>query len=145
MKLKTFLKSCHDNVAIQVLTEDMTSDDLGIAVYPYTHKEYANGYVKKELLDMEVMETEYEESDEVLDFAYRDWEKMIKLYSSHCPQCEVIEKILKNKNIDFEIIDNEDIYLDIAEKNGIASMPFADVDGNIINGKNLFNYIKETN
>ena len=70
---------------------------------------------------------------------------MIKLYSSHCPQCEVIEKILKNKNIDFEIIDNEDIYLDIAEKNGIASMPFADIDGNIINGKNLFNYIKETN
>lgn len=71
MKLKTFLKSCHDNVAIQVLTEDMTSDDLGIAVYPYTHKEYANGYVKKELLDMEVMETEYEESDEVLEIWVR--------------------------------------------------------------------------
>ena len=67
MKLKTFLKSCHDNIAIQVLTEDMTSDDIGIAVYPYTHKEYTNGYVKKELLDMEVMETEYEESDEVLE------------------------------------------------------------------------------
>ena len=71
MKLKTFLKSCHDDVAIQVLTEDMTSDDLGIAVYPYTHKEYANGYVKKELLDMEVMETEYEESDEVLEIWVR--------------------------------------------------------------------------
>ena len=71
MKLKTFLKSCHDNVAIQVLTEDMTSDDIGIAVYPYTHKEYTNGYVKKELLDMEVMETEYEESDEVLEIWVR--------------------------------------------------------------------------
>ena len=71
MKLKTFLKSCHDNIAIQVLTEDMTSDDIGIAVYPYTHKEYANGYVKKELLDMEVMETEYEESDEVLEIWVR--------------------------------------------------------------------------
>ena len=66
-KLRTFLRTCRDDVAIQVLTEDMTSDDLGIAVYPYTHKEYANGYVKKELLDMEVMETEYEESDEVLE------------------------------------------------------------------------------
>ena len=49
----------------------MTSDDLGIAVYPYTHKEYSNGYVKKELLDMEVMETEYEESDEVLEIWVR--------------------------------------------------------------------------
>ena len=66
-KLRTFLRTCRDDVAIQVLTEDMTSDDLGIAVYPYTHKEYSNGYVKKELLDMEVMETEYEESDEVLE------------------------------------------------------------------------------
>ena len=70
-KLRTFLRTCRDDVAIQVLTEDMTSDDLGIAVYPYTHKEYANGYVKKELLDMEVMETEYEESDEVLEIWVR--------------------------------------------------------------------------
>ena len=70
-KLRTFLRTCRDDIAIQVLTEDMTSDDLGIAVYPYTHKEYANGYVKKELLDMEVMETEYEESDEVLEIWVR--------------------------------------------------------------------------
>ena len=70
-KLRTFLRTCRDDVAIQVLTEDMTSDDIGIAVYPYTHKEYANGYVKKELLDMEVMETEYEESDEVLEIWVR--------------------------------------------------------------------------
>ena len=67
MKLKTFLKSCHDNVAIQVLTEDMTKNDLGIEVYPYTHKEYTNGYVKKNLLDMEVMESVYEDSDETLE------------------------------------------------------------------------------
>lgn len=70
-KLRTFLRNCHDDIAIQVLTDNMTPDDLGIAVYPYTHREYANGYVKKELLDMEVMETEYEDSDEVLEIWVR--------------------------------------------------------------------------
>lgn len=70
---------------------------------------------------------------------------MIKLYSSHCPQCMIIEQMLKNKKIEFEIIDDEKIYFPIAEKNDISSMPFADIDGEIMNTNKLREYIKKGN
>lgn len=70
---------------------------------------------------------------------------MIKLYSSHCPQCMIIEQMLKNKKIEFEIIDDEKIYFPIAEKNDISSMPFADIDGEIMNTNKLKEYIKKGN
>ena len=68
------------------------------------------------------------------------------LYSSHCPQCKNTEQMLKNNKIDFEMVDNEDIYFPIAEKNNIMSMPFAKINDNvIISGKYLFNYAKGEN
>ena len=68
-------------------------------------------------------------------------EKII-LYSSHCPKCDMIEKILKEKGIEFELVDNESIYLTLAEQNGIDSMPFADINGKILDIKDLQEYIK---
>lgn len=66
---------------------------------------------------------------------------MIKLYSSHCPKCIVLEKLMANKGIKFEVIDDENIYLSIAELNNIMSMPFAEIDGKIYNSKELQKYI----
>ena len=66
----------------------------------------------------------------------------ITLFSSHCPKCDMIEKILKEKNIIFELVDDESVYLPLAEENGIDSMPFADINGKILDIKELQEYIK---
>ena len=66
----------------------------------------------------------------------------IVLYSSHCPKCDMIEKILKEKGINFILEEDENVYLPLAEENGIDSMPFAEVDGKIFDIKDLQEYIK---
>lgn len=62
-------------------------------------------------------------------------------YSSHCPKCKVLEQLMNKKNIDYKMIDNEEIYLPIADANEIMSMPFAEIDGKILNTKELQAYI----
>lgn len=66
---------------------------------------------------------------------------MIKFYTSHCPKCKVLKKLMDDKSIQYEEIDNPDIYIEIGEKNNIASMPFAEIDGKVVNTKELQNYI----
>lgn len=68
---------------------------------------------------------------------------MIKFYSSHCTKCIVLENQMKNKKIDFEIIEDEDVYMPIAQENNIMSMPFAEIDGQIYNTMQLQKYIME--
>lgn len=68
---------------------------------------------------------------------------MIKFYSSHCPKCIVLENQMKNKKIDFEIIEDENVYMPIAQENNIMSMPFAEIDGQIYNTMQLQKYIME--
>ena len=48
---------------------------------------------------------------------------------------------MKKRNIDFELIDDEDTYLPIAREHSIMSMPFADIDGKIVNTVALQKYI----
>lgn len=65
----------------------------------------------------------------------------VVFYSNHCPRCRVLEKLMTNKNIEFTLVDSEDLVLKIANENNINSMPFAEVDGKILNTKELQNYI----
>ena len=52
----------------------------------------------------------------------------MKLYSTNCPKCKVLEKKLQLKNIDFEIKDSkEDI--DYLISLGYKSAPMLEVDG----------------
>ncbi len=66
---------------------------------------------------------------------------MIKFYTSHCPKCKVLKKLMDDKKIEYEEIDDENIYLEIANKNNIISMPFAEIDERVVNTKELQNYI----
>lgn len=50
---------------------------------------------------------------------------------------------MKQKGMNYEYIDNENIYMEIAQKNNIISMPFAEIDGKIYNTKELQKYIME--
>lgn len=49
----------------------------------------------------------------------------VKLYTTHCPKCKVLEKKLKGSNIEYEEI--TDVQL-MTEKN-ILSVPVLEVDG----------------
>lgn len=66
---------------------------------------------------------------------------MIKFYSSHCSKCKMLEEEMNKKGIKFELIDDENTYLPIAQEHGIMSMPFADIDGKIVNTVALQKYI----
>lgn len=50
---------------------------------------------------------------------------MIKLYSTHCPRCNVITRKLNAKNIQFEEITS----LDEMKALGFQSVPILEVDG----------------
>ena len=49
----------------------------------------------------------------------------MKLYTTHCPRCKVLEMKLKQKNIDF--IEEENIQ--VMKEKGITSAPVLEYDG----------------
>ena len=53
----------------------------------------------------------------------------------------VLENLMKKKNMEFTLIDNEEEVLKIADENNIIGVPFAEVDGKILNTKELQNFI----
>ena len=61
----------------------------------------------------------------------------IKLYSTHCPKCIVLEKKLNQKNISFEEINDIDV---MAEK-GFMQAPMLEVDGEVMDFKQANDWI----
>ena len=50
---------------------------------------------------------------------------------------------MKNKGIKFEKIEDNDVVMSIAKEHGIMTIPFADVDGQIMNSKDFIKYINK--
>lgn len=50
---------------------------------------------------------------------------MITLYSTHCPRCHVLETKLRQKNIQYQVVDDVDKMLAL----GIKEAPQLSVDG----------------
>ena len=53
---------------------------------------------------------------------------MVKLYSTHCPKCIMLENKLKQKKVDYEVITSEDAI----RATGFSSVPLLEVDGKIM-------------
>lgn len=70
-------------------------------------------------------------------------ETVIKFYTIHCPKCKVLQTLMTEKNIIFDVIDNKNEVMSIAEKNNITSAPFAFIDGVCYDTKKLQEWIKE--
>ena len=70
-------------------------------------------------------------------------EKVIEYYTIHCPKCKVLQMLMDKKNIDFEVIDDKDVVMSVAEENNIKSAPFAIIDGVCYDTKQLQEWIKE--
>lgn len=61
----------------------------------------------------------------------------IKLYSTHCPKCIVLEKKLQQKNISFEEIND----VEIMAKKGFMQAPMLEVNGEVMDFKQANDWI----
>ena len=61
----------------------------------------------------------------------------VTLYSTHCPKCIVLEKKLKEKNIQFNIVSDEDAII----KKGFMTVPILEVNDNIMNFQEAMRWI----
>jgi len=52
----------------------------------------------------------------------------MKLLSTHCPKCVILEKKLEQKQIKFDLIDNEDEVIRIANSFGMNTAPILILD-----------------
>lgn len=59
------------------------------------------------------------------------------LYSTNCPRCNVIEKKLKSKNINFDIISDTKLM----EQKGFTFVPKLEVNGTVMDFKNAVEWI----
>ena len=59
------------------------------------------------------------------------------LYSTHCPQCNVLEKKLNQKHIAYEEVND----VNVMRKKGFLSAPMLEVDGEIMDFKTANNWI----
>lgn len=51
---------------------------------------------------------------------------MIKLYTIHCPACNILKKKMELKNIDFEVITDEEVF----KEKEITVFPMLQIDDN---------------
>ena len=67
----------------------------------------------------------------------------IRLYSTHCPKCRVIEKKLEQANIKYELIDAKDNPKVIEELSalGVRQMPVLMVDDKILGFSEIIKWI----
>lgn len=63
----------------------------------------------------------------------------IIIYSNHCPQCMILENILKTKKLEYTIFTDEDEMI----KMGFKSMPMLSVDGVIYSFRDAYNLIEK--
>ena len=55
-------------------------------------------------------------------------------YSTHCPQCMVLEKKLKSKKIEYEEVNDVNLMI----KKGFLTSPLLEVDGKVMTFKEAF-------
>ena len=70
-------------------------------------------------------------------------ENVIKYYTIHCPKCKILQGLMEKKGISFDVIDDNDTVMEVAEQYGVKSAPFALVNGECYNTKKLQEWIKE--
>ena len=63
----------------------------------------------------------------------------IILYSTNCPKCNVLEKKLQSKYIDFEICNDVDLML----SKGIQQAPYLEVDNELMDFSKAVKWVNE--
>ena len=66
---------------------------------------------------------------------------MVIMYTTHCPQCKVLEKMLNDKKIEYTQITD----INIMKSKGIQSVPYLEVEGALKNFKESMEWIRNAN
>ena len=66
---------------------------------------------------------------------------MVIMYTTHCPQCKVLEKMLNDKKIEYTQITD----IDIMKSKGIQSVPYLEIEGELKNFKESMEWIRNVN
>lgn len=61
------------------------------------------------------------------------------LYSTHCPQCTMLEKQLRAKNIDFTICDDTNVMI----AKGFKKAPMFEADNTVMTFPEALKWVKE--
>lgn len=64
---------------------------------------------------------------------------MIKMYSTHCPKCKILETKLKQKNIEYEECTDINEML----SKGIETVPVLEVDGQMLDFGKAIRWVNE--
>ena len=67
----------------------------------------------------------------------------VKMYTTHCPKCDVMERKLKEANIQFEAIDDMAKVLEVATSLGFTMAPLLEVDGRVMDFKDGIDWIRK--
>ena len=63
----------------------------------------------------------------------------VKLYTTHCPKCKILEERLNEKKVKFEVIDN----MEELQKMNFKSVPNLEIDGKIYNYLESIKYLNK--
>lgn len=63
----------------------------------------------------------------------------ITLYTTNCPKCRVLETKLKQKNIEFDVVDDENVMIE----KGFMEAPMLEVDNNYKNYNESIKWLNE--
>lgn len=63
----------------------------------------------------------------------------VKLYTTHCPKCKILEERLNEKKVKFEVIDN----MEELQKMNFKSVPNLEIDGKIYNYLEAIKYLNK--
>lgn len=66
---------------------------------------------------------------------------MVIMYTTHCPQCKVLEKMLNDKKIEYTQITD----INIMKSKGIQSVPYLEIEGELKNFKESMEWIRNAN
>lgn len=67
----------------------------------------------------------------------------VVLYSTHCPKCNILEKKLTQKGINFTIIDDQAEVVKLGKENKIMSAPLLKVNGAVFSFTDANNWLND--
>ncbi len=68
---------------------------------------------------------------------------MIKLYTTNCPKCKVLEKKLDELNLTYDKVYDKDVIMSVSRQNKILSAPILQVDDDYYKFSDALNYVKD--
>ena len=64
---------------------------------------------------------------------------MVKLYSTGCPQCNVLKQKLDSANIEYDLITDQDEMI----AKGFQTAPILEVDGKVMNAPQAYRWLED--